>query len=140
MCTLLVVREEYWDCQLAARLQLLDIDVDVRFIKQWSQQLIIFTRKTIKKMQERIALLAELGRAICQCVKESFRKIITDILKLFEDCEITSVDSFETVCDRLENRMLYLNRQECIRQEQYYKSQFKLAKISYNIMNHDRRC
>ena len=52
--------------------------------------------------------------------------------------DITS--DFDTICDKLENRMLYLNRQECIRSEQYYKSQCRLAKMNYNIMHHDRRC
>lgn len=72
--------------------------------------------------------------------KDTLKETIESLSKLFKSCEITPDDYFDMICDKFENKMVYLNRQNCIKQEQYYKTQFKLAKVNYNIMKYDKRC
>lgn len=136
MCTALVVREEYWDRQIKVcaelsgyRLSNLQLTVVKKFVEDcWG------------KVIEYINYLANVIIEVFNVFKDTLVDTIQALHKLFKESEITPNDDFDTVCDKLENRMLYLNRKEYIRQEQYYKAQFKLAKISYNVMNHDRRC
>ena len=136
MCTALVVREEYWDRQIKVcaelsgyRLSNLQLTVVKKFVEDcW------------EKVIECINYLANVIVEVFNVFKDTLVDTIQALHKLFKESEITPNDDFDTVCDKLENRMLYLNRKEYIRQEQYYKAQFKLAKISYNVMNHDRRC
>lgn len=123
----LVVREEFWDQQLKVYAQLRGIKLD----KEQIDRMVVVIVDFGKKVGEAIIRLSE---------KDTVKDTIEALKKFVDECEITFDDDFDTICDKLENRMLYLNRQEYIRSEQYYKSQFRLAKMNYNIMHHDRRC
>lgn len=138
MCTALVVREEYWDRQLITFAKIGGIDIN-------------FNKDTLRELK--VALVDAGTRMIC-CLSEAlleisevFVKVLDSLLetmeavsKYFKNCEIIPDDDFDVACDKFKNRMVYFNRQNCIKQEQYYKTQFKLAKANYNMMNHDRRC
>lgn len=139
----LVVREEFWDRQFRVYTQLRGI----KCIKLDKQQIdcVVLVITGFAEMA------GEVFRRLSESLYEGFEKVwifvrdnVADILeelkKFVDECEITFDDDFYTMCDKLENRMLYFNRQECIRNEQYYKSQFRLAKMNYNILHHDRRC
>ena len=136
----LVVREEYWDQQLRIFTQLRGIKLD----KQQIGRIVIVADDFAKRVGEALRRLSEI---LYECfenawifVKDSVSDTIGALKKFFDECEIVFDDDFCTICDKLENRMLYLNRQECIRNERYYKSQFRLIKMNYNILHHDRRC
>lgn len=117
----LVVREEYWDQQLKIYAQLRGIKLD----KEQIERMVVVIVDFGKKVSEAIIRLSEI-------LYESFEKAWLSV-------KDTVKDTIEAL-KKLENRMLYLNRQEYIRSEQYYKSQFRLAKMNYNILHHDRRC
>lgn len=143
----LVVREEFWDQQLKICAQLRGIKLDgIKLDKEQIDRMVVVIVDFGKKVCEAIIRLSEILYESFEKARLSVKNTVKDIieaLKKFVDedeCEITFDDDFDTICDKLENRMLYLNRQECIRSEQYYKSQFRLAKMNYNIMHHDRRC
>ena len=136
----LVVREEFWEQQIKIYTQL-------RGIKQYKKQIdrvVVIIVDFGEKVGEAIIRLSEIlyesFEKVWTYVKDSVKDTIEALKKFVDECEITFDDDFDTICDKLENRMLYLNRRECIRNEQYYKSQFRLAKMNYNIMHHDRRC
>ena len=136
----LVVREEYWDQQLRIFTQLRGIKLD----KQQVKRIVIIVDDFAKRVGE---VLRRLSEILYECfenvwifVKDSISDTIGALKNFFDECEIAFDDDFYTICDKFENRMLYLNRQECIRNERYYKSQFRLAKMNYNILHHDRRC
>lgn len=136
----LVVREEYWDQQLRIFTQLRGIKLD----KQQVGRIVIVVDDFAKRVGEALRRLTEI---LHECfenvwifVKDSVSDTIGALKEFFDECDIAFDDDFYTICDKIENRMLYLNRQEYIRNERYYKSQFKLAKMNYNIMHHDRRC
>lgn len=136
MCTALVVREEYWDRQVKVcanlcgyRLSKIQIDVVKRIFEDCCRKVVVYIRE-----------LVDVCIQVFNAFKDTLKETIESLSKLFKSCEITPDDDFDVVCDKLENKMVYLNRQNCIKQEQYYKAQFKLAKVNYNIMKHDRRC
>lgn len=143
MCTALVVREEYWERQFEILKQLGIVKVDLN----WKQ--IDVTRKVIilysKDVLSGMKLIAEAwSKAIVDMgiiIRDTTEDILNVLSNLFKVCDIDEMDDFDTICDKLENRMLYMMRKESIKKEQYYKNQFKIAKImNRNIMNHDRRC
>lgn len=140
MCTALVVREEYWDRQIEICAKLQGIKLNYQQIERIKVCIIDFAECVGKCFRMMFDVCVEVFTNMAIIIKDSISDILETLTKLFEKCEITSEDSFDMVCDKLENRMIYLNRQNCIKQEQYYKAQFKLAKVNYNIMNHDRRC
>lgn len=72
----------------------------------------------------------------------NIKKMVSDLLETMTDFFNKCVIIFDDICVRLEikNRIAYTNWKKCIKQEQYYKKQFKSCKINYNVMNHDRRC
>ena len=139
-CYALVVREEFWDRQLRIYTQLCNIKLD----KKQIDRIVIVIVELAKKAGEAIVRLLELSYECFEkawvCIKDTVKDAIEALKKFVDECEITFDDDFDTICDKLENRMLYLNRQECIRSELYYKSQFRLAKMNYNVLHHDRRC
>lgn len=138
----LVVREEFWDQQLKVYAQLRGIKLDKEQIDRMVVVIVDFGKKVceaIIRLSE-ILILYESFEKAWLSVKDTVKDTIEALKKLVDECEITFDDDFDTICDKLENRMLYLNRQEYIRSEQYYKSQFRLAKMNYNILHHDRRC
>lgn len=136
MCTALVVREEYWYRQIKVcanlcgyRLSKIQIDAVKIIFEDYCRKVVVYIRE-----------LADICIQVFNAFKDTLKETIESLLKLFKSCEITPDDGFDTTCDKFENRMVYLNRQDCIKHEQYYKAQFKLIKDMHNIMNHDRRC
>lgn len=140
MCTALVVREEYWDNQFRVYLKLRGITLSQYQLEKVKVIITDFSVKVAQCLKEIVDMLVDVFGQIFIYIKDTVYDTLATLSKFVDECEITPKDGFETVCDKLENRMLYLNRQNCIKQEQYYKSQFKLAKMNYNVMNHDRRC
>lgn len=136
----LVVREEFRDRQLRVYAQLRGIKLG----KQQMDRMVVIIADFAEKVGEAIIRLSEILYESFEkawlSVKDTVKDTIEALKKFVDECEITFDDDFDTMCDKLENRMLYLNKQECIRNERYYKSQFRLAKMNYNIMHHDRRC
>ena len=128
----LVVREEFWKQQFKVYTQLRGIKLD----KKQIDHVVVIIVDFAEKVREAIIRLSEI-------LYESFEKAwiyVKDSVKDTIEALKKFVDDFDTICDKLENRMLYLNGQERIRSEQYYKSQFRLVKMNYNILYHDRRC
>ena len=140
MCTALVVREEYWDNQFRVYLKLRGITLSQYQLEKVKVIITDFSVKVAQCLKEIADMLVDVFGQIFIYIKATVYDTLATLSKFVDECEITPKDGFETVCDKLENRTLYLNRQNCIKQEQYYKSQFKLAKMNYNVMNHDRRC
>ena len=136
----LVVREEFWEQQLKVYVQLRGIKLDKQQIDRVIAVIVDFADKVGEAIIRLSEILYESFEKAWLSVKDTMKDTIKALKKFVDECEITFYDDFDTICDKLENRMLYLNRQECIRSEQYYKSQFRLAKMNYNIMHHDRRC
>ena len=136
----LVVREEFWDQQVRIYSQLRGIKLDKQQIDRMVVVIVDFGKKVGEAIIRLSEILYESFEKAWLSVKDSVKGTIEALKKFVDECEITFDDDFDTICDKLENRMLYLNRQECIRNEWYYKSQFRLAKMNYNIMHHDRRC
>ena len=139
-CYALVVREEFWDRQLRIYTQLCNIKLDKKKIDSIAIVIVELTKKAGEAAARLLELLCECFEKALVCIKDNIADTIEAMKKFVDECKITFDDDFDTICDKLENRMLYLNRQEHIRSEQYYKSQFRLAKMNYNIMYHDRRC
>lgn len=140
MCTALVVRDEYWKQQLDICAQLSGVKIDRKQIDRLMVVMIDYATVIGKYLAHLIDVAIEAFNEMTIIIKDSVQTTIEALSELFKQCELSGTDDFDTVCDKLENRMVYLNRQNCIRQEQYYKAQFKLVKVNYNIMNHDRRC
>ena len=140
MCTALVVREEYWDNQFRVYLKLRGITLSQYQLEKVKVIITDFSVKVAQCLKEIADMLVDVFGQIFIYIKDTVYDTLATLSKFVDECEITPKDGFETVCDKRENRTLYLNRQNCIKQEQYYKSQFKLAKMNYNVMNHDRRC
>lgn len=137
----LVVREEFWDQQLKIYAQLRGIKLDKEQIDRMVVIIVDFGKKVGEAIIRLSEILYESFEKAWLSVKDTVKDTIEALKKFVDECEITFDDDFDTICDKkLENRMLYLNRQEYIRSEQYYKSQFRLAKMNYNILHHDRRC
>lgn len=138
----LVVREEFWDQQLKIYAQLRGIKLDKEQIDRMVVIIVDFGKKVGEAIIRLSEILYESFEKAWLYVKDTVKDTIEalKLKKFVDECEITFDDDFDTICDKLENRMLYLNRRDCIRNEQYYKSQFRLAKMNYNILNHDRRC
>ena len=136
----LVVREEFWDQQLKVYAQFRGIKLDKQQIDRVIAVIVDFADKVGEAIIRLSEILYESFEKAWLSVKDTVKDTIEALKKFVDECKITFDDDFDTICDKLENRMLYLNRQECIRSEQYYKSQFRLAKMNYNIMYHDRRC
>lgn len=138
----LVVREEFWDQQLRIYSQLLGIKLDKQQIDRVVVVIVDFAEKVGEAIIRLSEILYESFEKAWLSVKDTVKDTIEALKKFVDECEITFDDDFDTICDKLENknRMLYLNRQDCIRNEQYYKSQFRLVKTNYNILHHDRRC
>ena len=132
----LVVREDFWDQQLKIYVQLRGIKLD----KQQIDRMVVVIVDFAEKVGEAIIRLSEILYESFEKAWISVKDTIEALKNCLDECDITFDDDFDTVCDKLENRMLYLNRREYIRSEQYYKSQFRLAKMNYNILHHDRRC
>ena len=136
----LVVREEFRDQQLKIYAQLRGIKLDKEQVERMVVIIVDFGKKVGEAIIRLSEILYESFEKAWLSVKDTVKDTIEALKKFVDECEITFDDDFDTICDKLENRMLYLNRQEYIRSEQYYKSQFRLAKMNYNIMHHDRRC
>ena len=136
----LVVREDFWEQQLRIYSQLRGIKLGKQQIDRMVVVIVDFAEKVGEAIIRLSEILYESFEKAWLYVKDTVKDTIKALKKFVDECEITFDDDFDTICDKLENRMLYLNRQECIRNEQYYKSQFRLVKMNYNIMHHDRRC
>ena len=136
----LVVREEFWDQQLKIYAQLRGVKLDKEQIDRMVVVIVDFGKKVGEAIIRLSEILYESLEKAWLSVKNSVKDTIEALKKFVDECEITFDDDFDTICDKLENRMLYLNRQKYIRSEQYYKLQFRLAKMNYNILHHDRRC
>ena len=139
-CYALVVREEFWDRQLRIYTQLYNIKLDKKKIDRIVIVIVELAKKAGEAAARLLELLCECFEKAWVCIKDNIADTLEAMKKFVDECKITFDDDFDTICDKLENRMLYLNRQGCIRSEQYYKSQFRLAKMNYNILHHDRRC
>lgn len=139
-CYALVVREEFWDRQLRIYTQLCNIKLDKKQIDRIAIVIVELAKKAGEAAARLLELLRECFEKAWVCIKDNIADTLEAMKKFVDECKITLDDDFGTICDKLENRMLYLNRQEHIRSEQYYKSQFRLAKINYNVLHHDRRC
>lgn len=129
----LVVREEYWDRQFEICANLCRRKKKIEDIKKALKDC---CTSFIENSEKLIAICIH----VYNVFNEKLKEVMETLSRLFEDCEITKNDSFDIIYDKLENRMIYLNRKEYIRQEQYYKMQFKLIKLHYNIMNKEKRC
>ena len=136
----LVVREEFWEQQLKVYAQLRGIKLDKQQIDRMVVVIVDFGKKVGEAIIRLSEILYESFEKAWLSVKDTVKDTIEALKKFVDECKITFDDDFDTICDKLENRMLYLNRQECIRNERYYKLQFRLAKMNYNILHHDRRC
>ena len=136
----LVVREDFWEQQLRIYSQLRGIKLDKQQIGRMIVVIVDFGKKVGEAIIRLSEILYESFEKAWLFVKDSVKDTIEALKKFVDECDITFDDDFDTICDKLENRLLYLNRQERIRSEQYYKSQFRLAKMNYNILYHDRRC
>lgn len=136
----LVVREDFWEQQLRIYSQLRGIKLDKQQVDRMVVVIVDFGKKVGEAIIRLSEILYESFEKARLYVKDSVKDTIEALKKFVDECEITFDDDFDTICDKLENRMLYLNRQECIRNERYYKLQFRLAKMNYNILHHDRRC
>lgn len=136
----LVVREEFWDQQLKIYAQLRGIKLDKEQIERMVVVIVGFGKKISEATIRLSEILYESFEKAWLSVKDTVKDTIEALKKFVDECEITFDDDFDTICDKLENRMLYLNRQEYIRNERYYKLQFRLVKMNYNILHHDRRC
>lgn len=136
----LVVREEFWDQQVRIYTQLRGIKLGKQQIDRMVVVIVDFAEKVGEAIIRLSEILYESFEKAWLSVKDSVKDAIQALKKFVDECEITFDDDFDTICDKLENRMLYLNRQEYIRNERYYKLQFRLAKMNYNILHHDRRC
>lgn len=136
----LVVREEFWDRQLRVYAQLRGIKLGKQQIDRMVVIIVDFAEKVGEAIIRLSEILYESFEKARLSVKDTVKDTIEALKKFVDECDITFDDDFDTMCDKLENRMLYLNKQECIRNERYYKLQFRLAKMNYNIMHHDRRC
>lgn len=135
MCTSLVVREEFWDLQLDTRLRMLGVSsVTADTIKMWSNACRNLVYDMMDRMQEWLEIMASVGKVIFEGIEHGVRGMLDALRRLLEECDVC------TMCGRVAPGSLYCNQYSCIRQEQYYKSYFKLVKPSYNIMGHDRRC
>ena len=139
-CYALVVREEFWDRQLRIYTQLYNIKLDKKNIDRIVIVIVELAKKAGEAAARLLELLCECFEKAWMCIKDNIADTLEAMKKFVDECKITFDDDFVVMCDKLENRMLYLNRQEYIRSEQYYKSQFRLAKINYNVLHHDRRC
>lgn len=136
----LVVREEFWDQQVRIYTQLRGIKLGKHQIDRMVVVIVDFAEKVGEAIIRLSEILYESFEKAWLSVKDSVKDTIEALKKFFDECDVAFDDDFYTICDKLENRMLYLNRQECIRNERYYKLQFRLAKMNYNILHHDRRC
>lgn len=131
MSMALVVREDYWNKQFEICAKLIGIDIDHRTIEHMKAIITDYVETISKCLRNFVEVLVEVFNKVIVIIKDKISSVLEDILELFKVCDNS----------RLENRMLYtFNWQNCIRQEKYYKTQFKLNKVNYNIMNHDRRC
>lgn len=136
----LVVREEFWDRQLRVYAQLRGIKLGKQQIDRMVVIIVDFAEKIGEAIIRLSEILYESFEKAWLSVKDTVKDTIEALKKFVDECDITFDDDFDTICDKLENRMLYLNEQECIRNERYYKLQFRLVKMNYNIMHHNRRC
>lgn len=139
-CCALVVREEYWDRQFRVCAELHGIKLGYQQIKQAKVVIVDVAKRAGEVIRMLIEQMNEVLTQVFVVMKGTLVDTIEALSKFVEECEITFDDDFYTICDKLENKMLYLNKQQCIKNEQYYKSQFRLAKMNYNVLHHDRRC
>lgn len=140
MCTALIVRDEYWDRQVDIKISLFNLGDKKDVIKLWLKSCLNLVDFVSRKIGEWINIMIQVAKILLGEIKESWQQACNALSKLFKECDITSEDDFNSFCDKLENKMLFENRKEYIRREQYYKSQFKLIKMNYNVMNHEKRC
>lgn len=140
MCTALIVRDEYWDRQVDIKISLFNLGDKKDVIKLWLKSCLNLVDFVSRKIGEWINTMIQAAKILFGEIKESWQQACNALSKLFKECDITSEDDFNSFCDKLENKMLFENRKEYIGREQYYKSQFKLIKMNYNVMNHEKRC
>jgi hypothetical protein len=139
-CYELVVREEYWDMQINTYMQIRGVNLDIQHLKVLKVLIVDYGKRVWEAVQEYAQQVVELFSQMFEAIKDSFVNVVETLKGFIKLCELTFDDDFDVICDKLENKVLYLNKQEYIRNEQYYKRQYKLAKMTYNILHHDRRC
>lgn len=140
MCTSLVVREEYWDKQIEIYVKIMGIDINRQQVEYMKVHIIDFAEYISECVRQASNVYIDAIQKMVVIIKDSISAVTEAFQKLFKECKITSQDDFVTIYDKLENWVVYLNRQKYIKMERYYKLCFSLIKINYNIMNHDKRC
>lgn len=137
MCTALVVREEFWDKQLYVKLKLFKIDIEFdtleRYVKYWKYRL----RDLVLEIERQMDIMFDICKILAQYIKGGLCEAFEELAKCLE-YTFTSDDSSSVPFRK--NRQNYNCRNCLVGQNQYYKSQFRLTKMNYNVMNHDRRC
>lgn len=138
MCTALVVRDDYWRQQRRVTAELTGIDYE--YLERLHTTLKEIAYEVGKAIRQVLDAFAEAFKKACVYLGDTVSSLAEMLGKLAEKMELDKDDDYFTVCDKFENRLLYLERKQSIQREQYYKNCFKLAKMNYNIQHHDRRC
>lgn len=140
MCTALVVREDYWrgyfKNEMLLRTGYIDHNKLDNFVR-WSCLLMDNIADYIRRICKAIIAAAQ---KVVVFVHDKFEDLAEALKTFYDASDIYPTDDFYIICDKLENRMIYLERKASIRREQYYKNCFKLAKMNYALINHDRKC
>lgn len=138
MCTALVVRDDYWRQQRRVTAELTGIDYE--YLERLHTTLKEIAYEVGKAIRQVLDAFVEAFKKACVYLGDTVSGLAEMLGKLAEKMELDKDDDYFTVCDKFENRLLYLERKQSIQREQYYKNCFKLAKMNYNIQHHDRRC
>ena len=101
----LVVREDFWEQQLRIYSQLRGIKLDKQQIDRMVVVIVDFGKKVSEAIIRLSEILYESFEKAWLSVKDTVKDTIETLKKFVDDCEITFDDDFDTICDKLENRM-----------------------------------
>lgn len=140
MCTALVVRDQYWQSVLDFQCKMANIEpIKLDEVRRIKNVIILWAEEVGKAIRRVLDIIWDAIGEIAIVFEDTVEKTLASLQRLWDECHIEPFDDPDIILDKLENRFMYLHQQQSIREQQYYRNCFKLAKMHPCIMNHDRR-
>lgn len=137
-CTALVVREDYWQGVLDFQCRIRGIQtMTLDELERCKNIIIHLAELASKAIRQLIDVMAQFANELVIVVKDTLSETIAALSRFMDELEPS--DDYNTILNKMKNRWMYVQEQKAIKERQYIKNCFKLARMHPCIKNHVRK-
>ena len=135
-CTALVVYEDWHKLQARQQIKMMLRCRGITMSDEQLERLNAWMDGVKEAIHIAADALMELFKKLSEALEPTLHRVANSLKEFFDSLDLSSHDDSDTVLMKRYNRYNYLYTKQYIAQKQYYKNQFKLAKMHICIVNH----